>query len=312
MQQGPTGALGHQSTGNPVLGMAAMVAAMSLIPVMDGLAKLLTATYPVLEIVWARYFFHFMLLLPLVLWRYGRRTFVLKRPGLQIFRGGLLMISTACFFGAISDLPLADALAIVFVYPFIVTALSPLLLGDQVGVWRWSAVFVGFIGTLLIIRPGFQVLSPAMLLALAAGSVFAIYVIVTRKMAGSDPPLVTLLMTGFVGTIVMTLALPLVWVAPSPGDLAIMISLGVLAAIGHYGIILAHEWASAPQLAPYSYVEIVSTTIVGFILFGDLPEPLTWVGMAIIVASGIVIAWREARLSRRNRKHLQASISIGP
>jgi drug/metabolite transporter (DMT)-like permease len=312
MQQGPASARSHPSIGRPALGMALMVVAMTLIPVMDGLAKILTARYPTIEIVWARYFFHFMLLLPLVLWRYGRRTFVLKRPGLQVFRGSLLMISTACFFGAIADLPLADALAIVFVYPFVVTALSPVLLGDQVGVWRWSAVLVGFIGTLLIIRPGFQVLSPAMLSALAAGCVFAIYVLVTRKMAGSDPPLVTLLMTGFVGTVVMTLVLPLVWIAPSPGDLAIMVSIGVLAAIGHYGIILAHEWASAPQLAPYSYVEIISMTVVGYVLFGDLPEPLTWVGMAIIVASGIVIAWREARLSRRNRRLFQAGISIGP
>ena len=285
----------------PAVGMAVMVAAMSLIPIMDGLAKLLSARYPTLEIVWARYFFHFVLLLPLVLWRYGRRTFAMRRPGLQIFRGGLLMVSTACFFGAIADIPLADALAIVFVYPFVVTALSPLLLGEQVGVWRWSAVIIGFIGALIIIRPGFQVLSPAMLMALGAGTVYAIYVLVTRKMAGGDPPLVTLLMTGLVGTVVMTALLPYFWVMPTSEDLLIMVALGALAAVGHYGIIVAHEWASAPQLAPYSYVEIVSATIVGYRLFNDLPEPLTWIGMAIIVASGVVIALREARVSRLAR-----------
>lgn len=279
--------------------MALMVLAMTLIPVMDGLAKLLSARYPTLEIVWARYFFHFVLLLPLVLHRYGLGAFKLRRPLLQLFRGSLLMVSTACFFGAIATIPLADTLAVVFVYPFVVTALSPWFLGERVGVWRWGAVAVGFIGALIVIRPGFQTLSPAMLMALAAGCIYAVYVLVTRKMAGSDPPLKTLLMTAIVGTFVMTLILPFVWVIPTPMDLAIMVSLGVLAATGHYMIIVAHEWASAPQLAPYSYVEMVSATIVGFLLFGDLPAALTWLGIVIIVLSGIVIAWREGYVARR-------------
>jgi drug/metabolite transporter (DMT)-like permease len=235
------------------------------------------------------------------MWRYGRRTFKLKRPGLQVVRGSLLMVSTACFFGAIADIPLADALAIVFVYPFIVTALSPMLLGDQVGVWRWGAVVVGFAGAMIIIRPGFQELSPAMLMALGAGSVYALYVLLTRKMAGGDPPLVTLLMTGLVGTVVMSLLVPFVWVMPTNEDLAIMVGIGALAALGHYMIIVAHEWASAPQLAPFGYVEIVAGTMVGYLMFGDLPEMLNWLGMAVIVASGIVIAWREARLARHLR-----------
>lgn len=285
--------------GTPAAGMALMVLAMTLIPVMDGLAKLLSARYPTLEIVWARYFFHFVLLLPLVLHRYGLGAFALQRPWLQLFRGSLLMVSTACFFGAIATIPLADTLAVVFVYPFVVTALSPWFLGERVGVWRWGAVAVGFVGALIVIRPGFQTLSPAMLMALAAGCIYAVYVLVTRKMAGTDPPLKTLLMTAIVGTVVMTLILPFVWVTPTPIDLAIMVSLGVLAATGHYMIIVAHEWASAPQLAPYSYVEMVSATIVGFLLFGDLPAALTWLGIVIIVLSGIVIAWREGYVARR-------------
>lgn len=285
--------------GSPAAGMALMVLAMTLIPVMDGLAKLLSARYPTFEIVWARYFFHFILLLPLVIHRYGRAAFSLQRPALQLFRGSLLMVSTACFFGAIASIPLADTLAVVFVYPFVVTALSPWFLGERVGVWRWGAVAVGFIGALIVIRPGFQALSPAMLMALAAGCIYAVYVLVTRKMAGSDPPLKTLLMTGVVGTVVMTLILPFVWITPTPTDLVIMVSLGVLAAAGHYMIIVAHEWASAPQLAPYSYVEIVSATIVGYMLFSDLPAPLTWLGIIIIVLSGIVIAWREGHVARR-------------
>lgn len=286
-------------SGSPAAGMALMVLAMTLIPVMDGIAKLLSAHYPTFEIVWARYFFHFALLLPLVIQRYGREAFTLQRPWLQLFRGSLLMVSTACFFGAIATIPLADTLAVVFVYPFIVTALAPWFLGERVGVWRWGAVAVGFIGALIVIRPGFQALSPAMLMALAAGCIYAIYVLVTRKMAGSDPPLKTLLMTGVVGTVVMSLILPFVWITPTLPHLIMMVSLGVLAAAGHYMIIVAHEWASAPQLAPYSYVEMVSATIVGYLLFGDLPAALTWLGIVIIVLSGIVIAWREGYVARR-------------
>lgn len=299
-----------QTTANPALGMALMVLAMSLIPVMDGLAKLLSARYPTLEIVWARYFFHFALLLPLVLWRYGAKSFSMTRPWLQLIRGSTLVIATICFFGAIADIPLADALAIVFVYPFLVTALSPALLGDNVGIWRWTAVIVGFFGALIIIRPGFQQMSPAMLLALGAGCMYAIYILITRKMAGSEPPIKTLLMTGVVGTIATTIALPFVWVTPTLTDLAIMISLGVLAAIGHYMIILAHEWATAPQLAPYSYVEIIAATTVGYLMFNDLPEPITWLGIITIVASGIVIAWREGYVTRKARRQALAKPTV--
>ncbi|MBU2532968.1 MAG: DMT family transporter [Alphaproteobacteria bacterium] len=279
-----------------------MLLAMSLVPVMDGLAKLLTARYPTLEVVWARYFFHVAALLPFMLWRYGRQAFVTYQPGLQMLRSVVVLIATFCFFGAIADIPLADALAIVFVYPFVVTALSPLLLGDRVGVWRWSAVMTGFVGTLIIIRPGFQAFSPAMLLALGTGISYAAYVILTRKLAGADRPLVTLLMMGVFGTVVTTLLVPFVWVTPTPGDLAVMVAVGVLAAIAHYMIIVAHELASAPQLAPYSYVEIVAATVVGYVMFQDLPETTTWIGIAVIVTSGVVIALREAAVSKRARR----------
>lgn len=285
----------------PVQGMALMVLAMTVIPVMDGMAKLLSANYPTMQIVWARYFFHVLLLAPFVVWRFGFWGAWPRRPALQVVRGSLLFGATISFFSAIATMPLADTLAIVFIYPFIVTAFSPLLLGDQVGKWRWGAVIVGFLGALIIFRPGVQALKPAMLWAASAGICYACYVLITRKMAGTDKPSVTLLMTGLVGMLAATAMLPFVWTTPTPAGLAMMVGLGVLAAFGHYLIIVAHEQASAPQLAPYAYVEIVSATIVGFLLFGDLPALLTWVGMAIIMASGIVIAWREARLARLER-----------
>ena len=285
----------------PALGMAMMVAAMIILPIMDGFAKLLMQAYPTLQIVWARYFFQFVLLAPFVIWRFGLRGSWPRRPGFQLLRGSLLLGATICFFTAIAQMPLADAIALVFIYPFIVTALSPLVLGDQVGVWRGGAVVVGFVGAMVVIQPGFRELSTGMAWAAGCGACFACYVLITRKMAGSDRPSVTLLMTGLIGTLATTALLPFHWTAPMHSDLALMASLGVMAAIGHYLIIVAHEKASAPQLAPYAYVEIISATVVGFVMFGDLPDLATWAGMAIIVASGIVIAWREALLQRRAR-----------
>ena len=271
-----------------------IVAAMTIIPIMDGIAKHLTASFHPLQVVWARYFFHFTLFLPLVFYRYRADTFRLSRPRLQLLRGGLLWVSTMCFFSAVQVLPLADAIAIVFVYPFVVTALAPWLVGDSVGRLRWTAVVVGFVGALFVIRPGFETVSGATLLALAAGVGYAGYVLATRKLAGSDPTLVTLLMTGAIGTAGSFAILPLVWTSPEAGQLLLMMLIGLLAAAGHYLIILAHEYASAPQLAPYAYVEIIAATIVGLIAFGDFPDAATWLGIGIIVASGIFIAWREA------------------
>lgn len=277
-----------------MLGIAMIVAAMLIIPVMDGIAKSLTADFAPVQVVWARYFFHFMLFLPLVLASHGRRLFRLKKPVLQLVRGTFLLASTFCFFTAIKTMPLADAIAVVFVYPFVVTALAPWLLGDRVGYLRWMAVVAGFCGAMLVIRPGFEEVSGATLFAVGAGTIYAFYVLSTRMLAGSDPVPVTLLMTGYVGTVVTTVAMPWFWVTPTAEQFGLMVVIGFLAACGHYLIIQAHERASAAQLAPYAYVEIVGATVVGLVLFGDFPDALTWVGIGVIIASGIFIAWREA------------------
>jgi len=284
-----------QGRHNPLRGMAVMVAAMMLIPVMDGSAKYLMNTLPPLQVVWARYFFHFVLFLPFVFWRYGWATFWINRPGLQMLRSTALLFSTCCFFFAIQQMPLADTLAVLFVYPFVVTGLSFWLLGERVGIYRWGAVSVGFLGALVVIRPGFETVSNGTLLAIGAGIGYAAYVLFTRRLRGSDPVLVTLLWTALVGTIAMSFVQPLVWVMPTVGEYGLMALIGVLAAGVHYMIILAYEYATAPQLAPIGYVEIVSATTVGYLAFGDFPDALTWLGIAIIIASGIYIAWREAK-----------------
>lgn len=277
----------------PVGAILFLLVAMSLVPLVDGIAKHLSAAYPVLLIVWGRYVFHLLGILPLVLWRYGWAALRPRRMGLQLLRSGFLLGSTILFFWAISLMPLADALAIVFVYPFIVTALSPVLLGETVGIRRWIAVVVGFLGVLIIIRPGFGTLDWGVGLAFAAGVVFALYILTTRRLAGSAPPLVTLAFTAVVGAVSMTAILPFVWTPLTGSATLLLILVGALIATAHGCIIRAYELAPAATLAPISYVEIIGATLVGLIMFGDFPDAVTWLGILIVVASGVFVALRE-------------------
>lgn len=279
--------------GTALTGIVLMLLAMSVVPVMDGIAKELSARYSVLEIVWARYFFHLLYLLPVVLYRYGLSSLKPRYPLLQIIRGGLLLVSTIFFFAAIAVMPIADALALVFISPILVTALSPVLLGEHVGVRRWSAVIVGFLGALIIVRPGLVAIHGGTLLAIGAGVSYALYIIATRKLSGSAPPLVTLAFTAVLGAVVMSVAVPFHWTTPGGADLALMAGMGVCAAIGHYMIIKAFEYAPASVLAPFGYSEIVMATVVGFVAFGDFPDAWTWAGVAVIILSGIYISLRE-------------------
>ena len=285
----------------PLTGILMMVGAMFLVPVMDGIAKHLSADYGTLQVVWARYFFHFVFLLPFVLWRYGRAAFAPSRPVMQVLRGGLLLASTALFFAAIARMPLADAISLVFVYPMVVTLLSALILREAVGPRRWTAVIVGFLGALIVIRPGLGVIGGGGLLALAAGSGYALYILATRKLAGSAPPLVTLAFTALLGCVVTSLAVPFAWITPDATDLAWMAAMGLIAAAGHFLIIRSFEYASASLLAPYGYSEIIMATIIGFFVFGDFPDAWSWLGIAVIVASGLYISVRERALLKARR-----------
>lgn len=289
--------------GTVLTGIVLMLLSMSIVPVMDGLAKELSARYSVLLIVWARYFFHLMYLLPVVLYRYGPSSLKPRYPLLQILRGGLLLSSTILFFAAIAQMPIADALALVFISPILVTALSPFLLGEHVGIRRWAAVSVGFIGALIIVRPGLVAIDTGTLLALGAGVLYALYIIATRKLSGSAPPLVTLTYTALLGAIAMSLVVPFQWITPSPVDFSLMAAMGGCAAIGHYLLIKAFEYAPASVLAPFGYTEIVMATVVGFIGFGDFPDNWVWFGVAVIISSGIYISLRE-------RGHPQATATV--
>lgn len=282
----------------PLAGIACMALGVSLLPLMDGIAKHLSAEFHVLQVVWARFAFHIAWLLPLLLWRLRPRELLPRHPALQLLRGGFLLGATLCFFGAISVMPLADALALLFISPMICTLLSPWVLGERVGPWRWSAVAAGFLGALVVVRPGFGVFQWASLLALSAGLCHGAYLVTTRRLAGSTSPMITLLFTALLGLLVMSLVAPVVWAPPAAGDWLLMALMGLFAASGHFLVIRSFDHAPAPIVAPIGYFEIMAATLVGYLAFGDFPDPWTWLGIAIIVGSGVVIALREGR-SRR-------------
>jgi len=283
---------GHE---RPLAGIACVALGVSLIPLMDGVAKYLSSDFHLFQIVWGRFAFHVVWLLPFILLQLGWRDMFLRHPGLQLLRGGFLLGATICYFGAIAWMPIADALALLFISPMICTALSPWVLGERVGPWRWLAVAAGFVGALIVIRPGFAVFQPAALLALGAGALHGCYLLATRRLAGRTNPLATLVFTALVGLVAMTVTLPAVWHPPDAIDWLLMALMGLFAVSGHFLIIRGFNQAPAPVVAPIGYFEIVVATIVGYVGFGDFPDSWTWAGITVIVASGIVITLRERR-----------------
>jgi drug/metabolite transporter (DMT)-like permease len=267
-----------------------------MLPVMDGFAKYLSADLPVLQITWARYFFTVFFTLPVMFFFYNKQLVWSDKPKLQILRGLILLCANICFFFAISIIPLAKALTLAFVAPLIVTAFSPMLLGEKVGVRRWTAVIIGFVGSLVVIRPGFLEINLASLAALGTGVMYGFYLIITRKLSTSDNPLLTLLLTGLVGLVAVSGIMPFIWVNPDLSQWSMMAGIGVFACIGHLFLILSLKYADASKLAPLGYTEIIPNVIIGYYFFGNFPDNWTFLGLAIIVISGIYISRREASI----------------
>ena len=264
-----------------------------MLPIMDGFAKYLSAELPVLQITWARYFFTVVFTFPLMFFFFKKYLVWTDKPKLQLIRGLILLTANISFFYSISVISLPKALTLAFVAPLVVTAFSPFFLGESVGYRRWAAVIIGFIGSLVVIRPGFLEINLASLAALGTGIMYGFYLIITRKLSTSDNPLLTLLLTGVVGAIIATTFMPFVWVSPTFNQWSIMAAIGLFACIGHLFIILSLKYADASKLAPFSYFEIVTNIIIAYYFFGDFPDSWTFLGLFIIVFSGIYISRRE-------------------
>ena len=260
---------------------------------MDTIAKYLSSELSFFQITWARYFFTVFFTLPFMFFFFRKNLTWSTQPKLQIFRGLTLFCANVLFFYSISIISMAKALTLAFVAPLITTALSPIFLGEKVGFRRWSAVIVGFIGSLIVIQPGFIEFNLASLAALGTGFFYGIYLVITRKLHTSDSPLLTLLLTGVVGAVIGTFLVPVVWVTPTFNQWSLLALMGIFACLGHLFLILSLKYADASKLAPFGYFEIVTNVILGYYFFGDFPSQWTWVGLTIIICSGIYVSVRE-------------------
>jgi drug/metabolite transporter (DMT)-like permease len=263
---------------------------------MDASAKLLSSEMPLLMVVWGRYLFNFIFI-ALFFFRGDPRDLVrTKRFNLQILRSFLGLSATFTFWGALLFLSLADCVAIVYISPLLVTALSVPLLGEKVGVHRWGAVIMGFIGVMIIIRPGIGIVHWAVILPLITALFWANYQITTRILSRTDSALTTLFFTAAGGLFFTTFAVWLVWVTPTVKQWFILAWLGLLGSMGHYLLIKAFELAPASMLAPFSYTSILWSILLGYVLFGNFPDEWTIAGVVIIVSSGLYIIQRELHL----------------
>lgn len=277
-----------------LIGAGFMLAAMGMLPFLDVVAKTLGQQgMPVIEIVWGRMFFGALMTLPFAVKIGGRAALIPDRPIYHTFRSGLLIGATFFFFFALKYLPIADALAIFFVNPLVVTALSPFVLGETVGPQRKVAVAIGFIGTLIIIRPGFQEINPGTILALASGVCLASYFLMTRRISGQANAVITTFHTGLVGTVITSLIVLTVWQPPSDLQWALLVLVGLISTLGHLMIVRAYDFAEASLLAPLAYTEIIMATVAGWWFFGDFPDFWTFVGVGVLIACAIYISVNE-------------------
>jgi drug/metabolite transporter (DMT)-like permease len=277
-------------------GIACVLVAWLLFACMDAGSKQLAEDYSIVQILWLRFLSLAVIAAWLVRRQGGTTAFRTHHFWLQGARSLLLVVEIGLFIWTITVLPLANAHAILAVTPLLVTALSVPLLGERVGIRRWSAIGVAFIGMLVILRPGLGVMHPMALVALLCAAMFALYQILTRVVSRADPPLTTLFYTALVGSAGLTVVGPFHWTAPDAAGWALFGLVAGLGASGHFLLIKALQLAPASLLQPFAYTVLVWATVVGFTVFGTVPDLLTVLGAASIVAGGLYTFARERRL----------------
>jgi drug/metabolite transporter (DMT)-like permease len=276
-----------------------MCGAVATFACLDATGKYLLRYMDPLQIVWARYFGAFLLALIFLNPITRPKMMTTSRPFMQIGRSALLLGSTALNFFALRYLQLDEALAILFSTPFLVALLCGPLLGEWVGWRRWAAISVGFLGVLLVARPGFGGLHPAALLSFGSAICYALYVISTRVLARTDSSETTLFYSNLVGAVAMLPIIPFVWTKPdSAFVVALMVLIGALGSGGHYLLICGHRLAPASTLAPFIYTQMVWTTTLGFLVFGQVPHRWTIIGGLVVIASGLYLLNRERKVGK--------------
>lgn len=283
-----------------------LLAALLLFALLDATGKHLAQTYPIPMLVWARYALHLIFMIVVLSPRLGKRLYHTTRPLLQIVRASCLLGMTLLLMAAFKRMPLAETTAILFTTPLLVTLLAGPLLGERITPVRWVAVLTGFVGVLLVARPGGALTLEGAAFAACGAVLFAFYQLLTRRLAPTDHPVTMLFYTALVGAVVMSATLPWQWGGPLPDafDALLIALLGVYGAVGHFLLTRAFHAAPASTLAPVMYVQLGWAALIGWVAFGDLPDGMTWLGIVVIVAAGVLIAsdGRRARSASGTRR----------
>lgn len=278
----------------PLSAILLIVVASACFSAVDVTVKYLSQRYPVPLLVWARWGVQALVLLAVMGPRMRLDLIRTPRLPLHLVRGIVLIASSLCFFSALRYLPLAEATALNFTAPVLVTLMAAWLLGERLTRPRWAFVAAGFLGMLLIVRPGSEMLTPAALLALGAAALYATFQILTRKLAGENL-MVLMMYPSLVGTAVLSLGLPFVhsgeWYPIS--DLGAFVGIGIAGTVGHLLFVKAFQRASASAIAPFTYMHLVWSTLAGWLLFATFPDGWTLTGIVVIAGSGVVLTWYE-------------------
>jgi S-adenosylmethionine uptake transporter len=284
--------------------MVMMIAAMLMLPGIDAIAKWLSGSVSSGQVTWSRFFFQIILMSPLLLKTRG--PWFTPALALHAARGSLIAFATLFFFSGLAYLPLADAISIFFIEPLLVTLLSALFFKEAIHWRRISAISLGFVGALIIIRPTFGEVGFAALYPVGAAFCFSFYIVLTRKLVKHEDPIRLQFFAGIFGCLVMSIALAfgtaqgvaiLTAAWPTTDHWLLLGALGLIATVCHLLVVYAYRLASIGVLAPFQYVEIIGATILGLVIFEEFPDTVTWVGVAIIVSSGMYVFHREARLA---------------
>ncbi|MCO7611949.1 DMT family transporter [Pseudomonas chlororaphis] len=280
---------------HPFKGILLIVLATFLFASHDALSKYLSGFFPVIMVVWARYLIHTLLMAGIFLPQSGLRVLRSKRPLLQLLRALCLLSTSLLFTSALLFIPLAEATAVNFLAPVLVTALSVPLLGEQVTRGQWLAVICGFIGVLIIVHPGGELFTPAVLLPFCSALFFCFYQLLTRKLAEHDSPTTSNFFAGLCNTLVMSALVPFFWQTPGFVHGLLMLALGACGMSAHLFLTQAFRHAAPALLAPFGYCQIVFAGLLGWLLFNHTPDAITQVGIAVICLSGLAAAWQQRR-----------------
>jgi drug/metabolite transporter (DMT)-like permease len=277
----------------PFKGIALILASTVFLGASDVTAKYLSASLPSIEIAWIRFLVFALIMSPAML--PGSPLFALRtdRRGLHLLRGAALLGSSLFFISGLRYLPIAEASATGFVSPLFVTALSIIFLGEKVGLRRWIATALGLLGVIIILRPGTGAFHPAAFFPLVSALAWACTLIMTRMMSGSERAVTTMTYSSIAGVCILSTLVPFVWVAPTWHDILFGVFIGVASTAGQWIVVLAFRYADASVLAPFSYTQLLWVSILGFLVFGEVPDIWTITGAAFIVASGLYTAHRE-------------------